>query len=226
MTPAFEQTNARQISDEWAYRRQWINHWANNDVLWLCTFHCSLEEDLAAATGENAIVAAWSLVRADEADFMSPALSLCWGRSSDRFLSGDGTGRRWRTQSRKMSASLTSFWPLKAQQRSFSMCGCPFCLFEDTHAHACAHGWHNIHSCQHSNTIHWFTGSVNDRKCSKASPRAGKRITAHKHGCKWSRNSWLCKFYEEGHAFIMFVRPQAHRTLNAIITFVYKKTCN
>lgn len=56
--------------------------------------------------------------------------------------------------------------------------------------------------------------------------RQGKGITAHKHGCKRSWNSWLCKFYEERHAFIMFGRPQAYRTLNAIIMFVYKKTCN
>lgn len=47
--------------------------------------------------------------------------------------------------------------------------------------------------------------AVFDRICSNASATAGKRITAHKHGCKRSWNSWLCKFYEERNAFIMFL---------------------
>ncbi len=93
MTPAFEQIYVSQISDEWAYHRRWTNQRGNNDVLWLCTFHCSLEEDLAATTGENAIVAAWSLIGAHQADFMGPTLSLCWGCGSNPFLSGGRAGR-------------------------------------------------------------------------------------------------------------------------------------
>lgn len=65
----------------------------NDDIFRRCTFYCSLEEDFAAAAGENPIVAARSLVRAHQADFMSPALSLCGGCSSAPFLPGDRIGR-------------------------------------------------------------------------------------------------------------------------------------
>lgn len=60
------------------------------------TFDCSLEEDLAAATGEDAIVAARSLVGAHQTG-LGPALSLSRGCRFDRFLSGGsaaGTERR------------------------------------------------------------------------------------------------------------------------------------
>lgn len=56
-------------------------------LLFLFTFDCSLEEDLAAATGEDAVVAARSLVGAHQAG-LGPALPLSRGRSLDRFLPG------------------------------------------------------------------------------------------------------------------------------------------
>lgn len=67
------------------------------------TFDCSLEEDLAAATGEDAVVAARSLVGAHQTD-LRPALSLSRGRSFDRFLSGgSAAGTERRRQEREVS---------------------------------------------------------------------------------------------------------------------------
>lgn len=71
--------------------------------LFFFTFDCSLEEDLAAATGEDAVVAARSLVGAHQTD-LRPALSLSRGCSFDRFLSGgSAAGTERRRQEREVS---------------------------------------------------------------------------------------------------------------------------